>query len=79
MKEDLELDGDMEMVRRKAQDLMEHFDTVHIFCTRHNPGDDNTSTISHGRGNYFARRGQIQDWVIVQEEGTRMSAREDNS
>ena len=45
--------------------LMEHFDTVHIFVTKfQREGNPDATTNGHwGRGNWFARYGQIIRWL----------------
>lgn len=42
--------------------LVEHFDSVQIFCTRDNGGIDGTTSITKGVGNWFARVGQVREW-----------------
>jgi len=42
--------------------LMEHFDTVQIFVTKYKP-DRTTDYVSRGSGNWFARKGQIGEWI----------------
>lgn len=44
--------------------LMEHFDTVQVFVTRYDGGEPNDTTgLSKGRGNYYARRHFVDCWV----------------
>lgn len=58
---------DTERLQQAVTPLMEHFDTVHIFATRHEAGTlDGTLRCSTGRGNWFARMGQIFEWVQYQ-------------
>lgn len=57
---------DMAMLRNATAKLMEHFDTVHIFATRHN-GVTGTTTACYGEGNWYARRGQVGDWITKQD------------
>lgn len=59
-------EADMSMLRNATAKLMEHFDTVHIFATRHN-GVDGTTTACYGEGNWYARRGQVGDWITKQD------------
>ena len=62
-------ENDIERVRRAVESLGEHFDTVQIFTTRHNPdGDDESGTINvqWGSGNIDARYGQIAKWILRQ-------------
>lgn len=55
---------------QKALDLLgEHFDTVQIFCTRHEGGEcDGTVAINKGVGNWFARRGQVREWMLGEDK-----------
>jgi hypothetical protein len=65
-------DKDLELVKQAAISLGEHFDSVQIFCTRHESGEqDGTVTVKYGTGNWFARYGQIKDWVLVEEESSK--------
>jgi len=71
---------ELDRLDKVCQDLGEHYDTVQVFVTRHTPGDDEESgTINAhtGRGNWLARLGQVKDWVIKQDEKTRISCREE--
>lgn len=71
-----EKDEDLERVKKATEALGEHFDTVHIFCTRHEPGiEDGTINISWSEGNWFARYGQIREWLIKADERSRESVR----
>jgi hypothetical protein len=59
---------DLKRVNEALNVLGEHFDSVHVFATRHESGELNgTIRISRGTGNYFARYGQIKSWVSVEE------------
>lgn len=69
---------DTELVQRAAEQLGEHFDTVQIFVSRHMPAEaDGTFTTQWGVGNWFARAGQIAEWVNANEEHTREKVRRD--
>lgn len=56
-------DSERRLVDNQVAVLMEHFDTVQIFCTRSDPDRGITTNIDGGNGNWFARRGQVRDWV----------------
>ncbi len=72
-------DSDMAFVQQHVDQLMEQFDSVQVFVTRHMPGEmDGTVSINLGAGNWFTRRGQTREWVIVEDERARMPARETN-
>jgi hypothetical protein len=49
--------------------LLKHFDTVQVFVTRQEP-DGQTVAFSPGKGNWYARYGQITEWL---ENGGSMS------
>ena len=44
--------------------LMEHCDAVQIFATVHAAGV--TTQYIEGQGNYFARKGLVQDWIDIE-------------
>lgn len=69
-------EADVEMVRKHVEQLGEHFDAVHIFCSRHMPAElDGTICVNQGLGHWHARFGQICEWVIYEEERCRVAAR----
>jgi hypothetical protein len=43
--------------------LSEHYDTVQIFVTRYDSQSGETMNLESGTGNWFARRGQVDDWL----------------
>lgn len=60
-----------EMVINAAKMLGEHFDSVQIFCTRHEGGPDGgTFSTSRGVGNFYARYGQVREWLLEQDSKT---------
>lgn len=71
-------DHEKKIVQEAASTLGEHFDSVQIFVTRHEASDGGTIRAIEGRGNWFARYGQVREWVIREEETSRVHAREDN-
>jgi hypothetical protein len=69
-------DEDLQRVQRHVDQLGEHFDTVQIFCTRHMPAElDGTVCVNRGAGNWQARFGQVNEWVIYETERIRECAR----
>ena len=60
-------DGDHSIVDKAIDLLGEHFDTVQIFCTRHE-GGEGTVSMNKGIGNWFARRGHVQEWILKEEK-----------
>jgi len=67
------------VVREALRTLMVHFDTVQIFCTYHvEDGEDSrTASYQNGKGNWFARYGQIREWITKEEEAQREDVRID--
>ena len=65
-REDRSPDEDIGFLKRAAAVLAEHFDTVQIFCTRE-LGADGTASVKWGVGNWFARKGQVDEWVLTEE------------
>lgn len=67
---------DMERVRRCLDLLIEHFDSVQIFATRHDPTIvGGTVTLDMGVGNWCTRRGQVRQWIIREDERERIDVR----
>lgn len=62
-----ERDRDMEILRRASVQLMEHFETVQIFVTRDNGPEGETMAANYGGGNWYARSGQIREWIVQQD------------
>jgi hypothetical protein len=79
-------DGDLESAQQAREEKMvgevldklsEHFDSVRIFVTsRCEKEPTNWNCYSEGRGNYYAQRGQIEDWIVREQERTRINERE---
>ena len=67
-------DADYKRIENAAIMLSEFFDTVQIFCTRHDP-EEGTTSHHHGRGNYYARRGQVETWLVKENEASRDEVR----
>jgi hypothetical protein len=58
--------------------LSEHFDSVQVFATRHEPTDGGTINVNFGAGNWFARKGQVGEWLIKADERSREEARSED-
>lgn len=67
------------VITRHLTMLREHFDAVHIVATREMDGDyESRLTFSMGKGSIYERLGAMRDYVIKQDERTRIQAgRED--
>lgn len=72
-------ENDIQLLEQAIQLIGEHFDTVHIFVTRHEPEiEDGTVHCQKGTGNWFARYGSIKEWVIREEHLMKMRDIDDN-
>lgn len=73
-----QLVADQDMVKKYAEELSEHFDTVQIFVTRHMPAElDGTRSINVGIGNCYARSGQVREWLVERDESCREDVRQE--
>jgi hypothetical protein len=74
-----EKDPDLARVKAALETLSEHFESVHIFATRHDGGPDGgTISVQRGVGNWFARRGQITEWLVKRDEEACIEIRKDS-
>lgn len=64
----------LEMAREFTAKLMEYSDSVQVFLTVHDPSSGITRHVTHGAGNWFAREGQVREWVVQNEEHSRSEA-----
>lgn len=68
---------DLAMVKQHCEQLIEHFDTVQIFATRCDGTEDGTVAVQLGLGNWYAREGQVREWIVKNDEVARIEARKD--
>ncbi len=61
---------DVEMIEAALGVLSEYFDCVTIFANRHE--GDGTEHLAAGRGNFYARIGQVKEWLIQEEHKSRL-------
>jgi hypothetical protein len=60
-----QIEADMALVKKHVDELGEHWDTVQIFCSRLDLEQDPTTVnINLGSGNWFARYGQVREYLI---------------
>jgi hypothetical protein len=63
-------------LKKAIHDLGEHFESVQIFVPTHQPAEvGRTVHASAGVGNWYARYGQIREWIIRTEEETKCNVR----
>jgi len=66
-------------LEKALSELGEHYDSAQIFATRHEAGTlGGTVRAALGCGNWYARYGQVQEWIVRQDEQTRISERSDD-
>lgn len=64
------------LVREAVQKISEHVDAVTVFVTKKREnGNDGTWRMAFGAGNYYARYGQIKQWVIFADEEVKVDCR----
>lgn len=61
-------DLDLKLVNDAVQVLRDHFDTVQVFTTRYEGSDTGTINVAVGSGNWFARTGQVAEWLSKERE-----------
>ena len=67
---------DIRILTSHVNSLMEHFDTVEILVTRNAEAKlSGTVYLNRGAGNWFARYGQMREWVTCEEEHMREGMR----
>lgn len=71
--------ADLNRIKDAAQKLGEHFDSVQIFATRSESGElEGTLNFHVGVGNWFARYGQVKQWLIKEDEAARLETRKNS-
>lgn len=59
---------EQKMVEELCAKLLEHFDSVRIFVTRHDGEKTNTASFETGGGNFYAQLGQVREWLEIQDQ-----------
>lgn len=75
-------EADMAILRQHVSALAEHFDTVQVFCTRHDMaagGEGGTVNCHLGSGNWFARFGHVRMWLNAEEAQASLNSRSADS
>lgn len=67
------MDEQRERIQRIVAQLQEHCDSVQVFATFRYDGE--TAGISVGSGNWYARLGQIKDWLLRLDEQAKCETR----
>lgn len=62
------------LVRRAADQISDHVDSVIIVITKHNAdGCSRTKANYSWRGNYYAARDSVREWLVEQDQADRES------
>lgn len=67
-----------DILQEALESLREHFDNVQIFASSHvstGTSENDTDAWTVGSGNWHARCGQIQDWMLREDENVRIHTR----
>ncbi len=65
------------LIQSHCSQLMEHFASVRIVAVHVNGESGETARISRGAGDYYSQYGAVKDWLIYQDEQTRIDAGKD--
>lgn len=61
-------DKKLALIKNQCEILMASFDTVQIFATKVEKEEDHcTAQYAYGNGNWFARYGHVNSWIIAEE------------
>lgn len=72
-------DKDVALVDERIQALFERFDTVQVMVTRYDQdGGTDMLSLCRGKGNFYARLGQVTSWLTKVDEDDRIERRKDN-
>lgn len=70
-----DLDEAEKLLDEHVAKLMEHWENVQIFCSRTVDGGQFTCGVNRGAGNYYAREGQVRQWLTEEDEVSRRMGR----
>jgi len=68
-------ESDQKTVDDLREKLLEHFDSVRIFVTRHDGETATTQSYESGGGNFYAQLGQVREWLGIQDQYQREYAK----
>jgi hypothetical protein len=57
-----------ELIQSLIESIEDRFNTIQVFTTSHDPATGETTYIGMGTGNFYARIGQIDEWLRMQKE-----------
>jgi len=65
------------IVDKFLKEVGEYVDSAQVFLTFHD--GDSTASFEKGMGNFFARHGQVSEWLIMQREFQKNYAKKKDS
>lgn len=75
-------DLDLKRVEDHVAQLGEHFENVQIFasrfCSDESDPEAGTVSVNWGAGNWHARRGQVAEWMLKENERINAAVRREN-
>ena len=68
------------IVREFVARVSEHVDSVQVFINKkRDDGKSGTWKMGFGAGNWYARYGQVREWLIIEDEAIRMEAHDEDT
>jgi hypothetical protein len=61
-------ESEQQIVDETVSKLLEHFDSVRVFTTRHDGNSEETACYNSGGGNFYAQLGQVREWIVRQDQ-----------
>ena len=68
----------LRLAKECSAKISEFADTVQVFISVYDASTGTTRHITHGAGNWFAREGQVREWVLQNEERSRSEVHEED-
>lgn len=69
-------DERIKILKSHVVQLMEHFSSVRIICSSYDEQTKNTGMISRGDGDFYSQLGVVKDWIIEQDEKSKIWVRQ---
>lgn len=66
---------EVEQLEKVLGSLGEQWENIQVFLNRTDPNGHGTQKLIMGRGNFYARKGQVRDWLDGDDESTREESR----
>ena len=76
-REQRQLEAEFAQIEKMIEALSVRWQFVQIFVSRDDPTKERTTRYCAGNGSLYARLGQVKEWTIMQDEMSRLEARQD--